>query len=46
MADDALSMVEFHECNVIDAVLEHVAAETAAGRSLEYKRDGRVTIIK
>ena len=45
MADDALSMTEYHDVNVIDAVLEHVAAETAAGRSLEYKKDGRVTII-
>lgn len=46
MADDALSMTEYHDVNVIDAVLEHVYAETAAGRSLEYKKDGRVTIIK
>ena len=45
MADEALSMTEYHDVNVIDAVLEHVAAETAAGRSLEYKKDGRVTII-
>ena len=46
MANDALKMVEYHDVNVIDAVLEHVYAETAAGRSLEYKTDGRVTIIK
>ena len=46
MAKDALSMTEYHDVNVIDAVLEHVAVETAAGRSLEYMRDGRVTIIK
>ena len=46
MANDALSMVEYHDVNVIDAVLEHVAAETAAGRALESKTDGRVTIIK
>jgi 2',3'-cyclic-nucleotide 2'-phosphodiesterase (5'-nucleotidase family) len=46
MAKDALNMVEYHDVNVIDAVLEHVYAETAAGRSLEYKTDGRVTIIK
>ena len=46
MANDALSMTEYHDVNVIDAVLEHVAAETAAGRSLEAKKDGRVTIIK
>lgn len=46
MADNALSMVEYHDVNVIDAVLEYVYAETAAGRPLEYKKDGRVTIIK
>ena len=46
MANDALSMTEYHDINVIDAVLEYVAAETAAGRSLEAKKDGRVTIIK
>lgn len=46
LAKDALNMVEYHDVNVIDAVLEHVYAETAAGRSLEYKTDGRVTIIK
>ena len=46
LANNALSMTEYHDVNVIDAVLEHVYAETAAGRSLEYKKDGRVTIIK
>jgi 2',3'-cyclic-nucleotide 2'-phosphodiesterase (5'-nucleotidase family) len=46
LANDAISMTEYHDINVIDAVLEHVYAETAAGRSLEYKTDGRVTIIK
>ena len=46
MAKDALSMTEYHDVNVIDAVLEHVYAETAAGRPLQYHRDGRVTIIK
>ena len=46
MAHDALKMVEYHDVNVIDAVLEHVYAQTAAGKSLEYKTDGRVTIIK
>ena len=46
MAKDALSMTEYHDVNVIDAVLEFVAAETAAGRPLESKKDGRVTIIK
>ena len=46
MANDAISMTEYHDVNVIDAVLEHVYAETAAGRSLEYHKDGRVTIIQ
>ena len=46
LAKDAISMTEYHDVNVIDAGLEHVYAETAAGRSLEYKTDGRVTIIK
>jgi 2',3'-cyclic-nucleotide 2'-phosphodiesterase (5'-nucleotidase family) len=46
MANDALTMVEYHDINVIDAVLEYVYAETAAGRSLEYKTDGRVQIIE
>ncbi len=46
LAKDALNMVEYHDVNVIDAVLEHVYAQTAAGKSLEYKTDGRVTIIK
>lgn len=46
MANDALTMVEYHDVNVIDAVLEYVYAETAAGRLLEYKTDGRVQIIE
>lgn len=46
LAKDALSMTEYKDMDVIDAVLEHVYAETAAGRPIEYKTDGRVTIIK
>lgn len=46
MAKDALSLTEYKDVNVIDVVLDYVNAETAAGRSLEYKTDGRVTIIK
>ena len=46
LAKDALSMIEYKDVDVIDAVLEHVYAETAAGRPIEYKTDGRVTIIK
>ena len=46
LAKDALSMTEYKDVDVIDAVLDHVYAETAAGRPIEYKTDGRVTIIK
>ena len=46
LAKDALSMTEYKDIDVIDAVLEHVYAKTAAGRPIEYKTDGRVTIIK
>ena len=46
LAKDALSMTEYKDVDVIDAVLEHVYAGTAAGRPIEYKTDGRVTIIK
>lgn len=46
LAKDALSMTEYNDVDVIDAVLEHVHAETAAGRPVEYKTDGRVTVIK
>lgn len=44
MARDAVSQVDFNDVDVIDAVLEHVYAETAAGRPIEYKKDGRVVI--
>jgi 2',3'-cyclic-nucleotide 2'-phosphodiesterase (5'-nucleotidase family) len=44
MANDALTMVEYHDVNVIDAVLEYVYAETAAGRPIEYEADGRVVV--
>ena len=39
------SVVELYEdVQIIDAVLEHVAAETMAGRAIEYKTDGRVVV--
>jgi hypothetical protein len=46
MARDAVSQVDFNDVDVIDAVLEHVYAQTAAGRPIEYKKDGRVVIRK
>ena len=45
LAEDAVGLVRY-DVDVIDAVLEHVHAETAAGRPIEYKKDGRVTIIR
>ena len=45
LAEDAVNLVKY-DVDVIDAVLEHVHAETAAGRPIEYKTDGRVTIIR
>lgn len=44
LADDALSVTLFENEDIIDAVLAHVYAETAAGRPIEYQADGRVII--
>lgn len=44
LARDAVSVKVYEDVQIIDAVLEHVAAETAAGRPIEYKTDGRVTV--
>lgn len=44
LADDALSVTLFENEDIIDAVLPYVYAETAAGRPIEYKADGRVII--
>ena len=41
---DAVSVTQFKDVQIIDAVLEYVHAETAAGRPIEYKADGRVII--
>ncbi len=41
---NAVSVTIFKEVDVIDAVLEHVYAETKAGRAIEYEADGRVII--
>ena len=44
LGHDARSVTIFEEVDVIDAILEYVHAETAAGRPIEYKTDGRVQI--
>ena len=44
LAKDALSVTVYDDVQIIDAVLEHVAAETEAGRAIEYKTDGRVVV--
>ncbi len=41
---NAVSVTIFEDVDVIDAVLEYVYAETAAGRPIEYKTDGRIVI--
>lgn len=41
---DAVSVTVFDDVAIIDAVLEHVYAETAAGRPIEYQTDGRVVV--
>lgn len=41
---NALSITVFEDVNVIDAVLEHVNALTAAGKPVEYEADGRVIV--
>lgn len=45
LQNNALSVTVFEDVPIIDAVLEHVAAETAAGRQIEYSTDGRVTVM-
>lgn len=44
LAENALSVTAFEDEDIIDAVLEFVYAETAAGRPIEYQTDGRVVI--
>lgn len=44
LAKDALSVKVYEDVQIIDAVLEHIYAETAAGRPIEYKTDGRVVV--
>ena len=44
LADNALSVTVFENEDIIDAVLAYVNAQTAAGKPIEYKKDGRVTV--
>jgi 2',3'-cyclic-nucleotide 2'-phosphodiesterase (5'-nucleotidase family) len=44
LAENAVSITAFEQEDIIDAVLEYVYAETAAGRPIEYQTDGRVVI--
>lgn len=44
LADNAVKVVIYDDVDVIDAVLEYVYAETAAGRQITYESDGRVVI--
>ena len=45
LQENALSVKVFEDIDIIDAVLEHVREETAAGHPIEYSKDGRVTIL-
>lgn len=42
--ENAVSVTVFEDEDIIDAVLEYVYAETAAGRPVTYKADGRLVI--
>ena len=44
LAENAVSVTEYKDVMIIDAVLEHVKAETAAGRPISGQEDGRVVI--
>ena len=44
LEENALSVTVYEDVPIIDAVLEHVNAETAAGRPIEYTVDGRVIV--
>ena len=41
---EAVSVTDFKEWDIIDAVLEYIHAETKAGRPIVYHKDGRVVI--
>lgn len=44
LEQNARSVTVYKDVDVIDAILEYVYAETAAGRPIEYKADGRVVV--
>ena len=44
LAENSVSVTEYKDVMIIDAVLEHVRAETAAGRPISGQEDGRVVI--
>jgi hypothetical protein len=44
LSQNALSVKVYDDVQIIDAVLEHIEAETKAGRSIEYSTDGRVVV--
>ena len=44
LEENALSVTVYEDVQIIDAVLEHIYAEKAAGRLVEYKTDGRVVV--
>ena len=44
LEQNARSITVYKDVDVIDAILEYVYAETAAGRPIEYKTDGRVVV--
>jgi 2',3'-cyclic-nucleotide 2'-phosphodiesterase (5'-nucleotidase family) len=44
LGHNALSVTVFENEDIIDAVLEYVHKETAAGRPIEYEADGRVVV--
>ena len=44
LGHNALSVTVFENEDIIDAVLEYVYGETAAGRPIQYEADGRVVV--
>ena len=46
LSKNATSLTVYKDVQIIDAVLEHLRAETAAGRPVDYSTDGRVVIKK
>ena len=44
LGHNALSVTVFENEDIIDAVLEYVHGETAAGRPIQYEADGRVVV--